>query len=84
MADDSLASRLGSLEELAEDNISARTELALLESKRGDYEIQAPRDGSDIEIQAAEGSYLGMNSSILVLLADSDVKLTGHGQSETI
>ncbi|MDD5083665.1 MAG: HlyD family efflux transporter periplasmic adaptor subunit [Candidatus Moranbacteria bacterium] len=77
LADDSLGQRISSLQSLAEENLSARTELALLESKAADYEIKAPRDGVVYQIHSVEGSYLTMDSPVIVLFADSNVKITG-------
>lgn len=77
LADDSLDQRLSSLELLAEENLSAKTELELLKAKASEYEIRATRDGVVYQIQAAEGSYLTMNSPLLILFADSNVKVTG-------
>jgi HlyD family secretion protein len=72
-----MAQRLASLEVLAEDNLSAKTEFELLKAKASEYEIKATRDGVVYQIQAAEGSYLTMNSPLLILFADSNVKVTG-------
>ena len=77
LVDDSMAMRVASLQSLAEENLSAKTELALLQARSSDYEIVAPRDGVVYQIQAAEGSYLVMNSPVLVLFADSNVKISG-------
>lgn len=77
LADDSLAQKLASLESFAEENLSAKTELELLKAKASEYEIRATRDGVVYQIQAAEGSYLTMNSPLLILFADSNVKVTG-------
>lgn len=77
LADDTLGMRMSSLEELAEENLSAKTELALLQAKASEYELRAPRDGIVYQIQAAEGSYLTTNSPVLILFADSNVKVSG-------
>ncbi len=77
LADDSLAQKLASLESFAEENLSAETELELLRAKASEYEIRATRDGVVYQIQAAEGSYLTMNSPLLILFADNNVKVTG-------
>jgi multidrug resistance efflux pump len=77
LADDSLKQRMNSLESLAGENLSAKTELELLKAKSSEYEIHATRDGVVYQIQAAEGSYLTMNSSLLILFADSNVKVSG-------
>lgn len=74
--------RIQSLEELAEENLSARTELSLLRSTSDDYMITAPRDGVVYQIQAAEGSYLSMNSPVLTIFADSNVRVTGMVNQE--
>lgn len=77
LVDDSLASRITSLESVSEDNLSARTELALLRSRDQEYEIKAPRDGIIYSVDAAEGSYLNNSFPIARLFIDQDVKLTG-------
>ena len=82
LADDSIEGRIQSLESVAEENLSAKTELALLRAKLSDYQILAPRDGVIYQIQAAEGSYLTMNSPVLILFADSNVKITGTVNQE--
>ena len=82
LSDDSLGNRISSLKTLAEENLSAKTELALLDAKTSDYEIRAPRDGVVYQIQSAEGSYLTMNSSVIVLFADNNVKVSGSINQE--
>ncbi|MCA9365198.1 MAG: HlyD family efflux transporter periplasmic adaptor subunit [Candidatus Moranbacteria bacterium] len=77
LVDDSLAERVETLESLSEENLSARTELALLKAKESSYEIRAPRDGVVYEVQAAEGSYLSTNSPVVILFADDNVKIFG-------
>ena len=77
LADDSMEGRIQSLKLLADENLSAKTELALLEAKLPDYRILAPRDGIVYQIQVAEGSYLSMNSPVLILFADNNVKIVG-------
>lgn len=82
LVDDGLIDRVNTLKDLAEDNLSAKTELALLEAKKSEYEIHATRDGVVYQIQAAEGSYLTTNSPVIVLFADSNVKLSGMVSQE--
>lgn len=77
LVDDSLGARMSSLESLSEENLSAKTELASLQARATDYEIVAPRDGVVYQIQTAEGSYLTMNSPVVILFADSNVKIVG-------
>jgi multidrug resistance efflux pump len=77
LEDDSLDQKMNSLSALAKENLSAKTELALIQAKASDYEIVAPRDGVVYQIQAAEGSYLNMNSPVIILFADSNVKVSG-------
>lgn len=77
LVDDSLGQRMSSLEALAEENLSAKTELSSLQAKASDYEMVAPRDGVVYQIQSAEGSYLTMNSPVIILFADSNVKVSG-------
>ncbi len=82
LVDDGLRQRMDSLRSLAGENLSARTELALLEARIPDYEIRATRDGVIYQIQASEGSYLMMNSSVLVLFADNNVRVSGTVNKE--
>ena len=77
LVDDSLRNRLESLESVAEDNLSAKTELALLRAREQEYVIKAPRDGVIYSIDAAEGSYLNVSYPIATLFLDQDVKLAG-------
>lgn len=77
LVDDSLQGRIDSLSSLVEDNLSARTELALLQSRSKEYEIKAPRDGVIYSINAAEGSYLNISYPVATLFLDQNVKLVG-------
>jgi multidrug resistance efflux pump len=77
LKDDTLTQRMSSLESVAEDNLSARTELDLLRAKSQEYEIRAPRDGVVYQIHAAEGSYLNSSSPVITLFADGNVKVAG-------
>jgi multidrug resistance efflux pump len=77
LVDDSLQGRIESLTPLAKDNLSARTELALLSARTQEYEIKAPRDGVVYSIDAAEGSFLNVSYPIATLFLDQNVKLTG-------
>lgn len=74
--------RKESLEELAEDNLSAKAELSLLQASEDDYQITAPRDGVVYQLHAAEGSYLSMNSAVITLFADTNVKVRGTVNQE--
>ncbi|TXH00996.1 MAG: HlyD family secretion protein [Candidatus Moraniibacteriota bacterium] len=82
LVDDSLSQKILSLTELAEENISARTELELLKARASEYEIRAPRDGVVYQLHTAEGSYLTMNAPVLTLFADNNVKLVGELDQE--
>lgn len=77
LSDDTLAKRLDTLRNVSEDNLSARTELELLQTQTQAYEIRAPRDGVIYQIDVAEGSYLNSSTAVLTLFADTNVKLVG-------
>ncbi|MDP1620196.1 MAG: HlyD family efflux transporter periplasmic adaptor subunit [bacterium] len=82
IVDDSMTQRIIALKGLANNNISAETELETLKSRVGEYEIRAPRDGVIYYISAAEGSYLNASSPILTMFADSNVKIMGMVNQE--
>ncbi len=77
LSDESMEEQIRSLESLSEENLSAKTELALLRARLPDYKILAPRDGVIYQIHTAEGSYLTVNSPIITMFADSNVKIVG-------
>lgn len=77
ISDESLTAKLDTLESVADENLSARTEANLLKSQQTLYEIRAPRDGVVYKIHAGEGAYLNTNTEIATLFADSNVKITG-------
>lgn len=75
MVDDSLKPRIQALEAVAEQNISARTELELLKAHSGEYEIKAPRSGVVYEIKISQGSVFHNGVHAITLLADDNVRL---------
>ncbi len=77
ISDQSLVAKLDTLESVADENLSARTEANLLKSQQSLYEITAPRDGVIYKVHAGEGAYLNTNTEIVTLFADSNVKLVG-------
>lgn len=76
LSDDSFSSRLGVLEQFADENLSARTEAELLRLQKNDYIITAPRNGTVKEIELAQGSFVPANTKLITLYSDEDARLT--------
>lgn len=75
--DQNTQARIESLEEFEEDNLSARTEVNLLRAQTEQLEIRAPRDGVVYKISVGEGANINLNTELMVLFADSKLRLTG-------
>lgn len=82
LVDETIDSKLSSLESVSTDNLSARTEAQILKAQKPQYEIRAPRDGVIYRIDVAEGTYLNQTTPMLVLFADQDIKLVGYVNAE--
>lgn len=70
--------KIASLESVASENISARTEAQVLRAQEGYYEIRAPEDGVVYAIHTVEGTYLSTPTKLIDIFADKDVKLVGY------
>jgi multidrug efflux pump subunit AcrA (membrane-fusion protein) len=69
--------KLSTLDEIAKDNTSARTEAMLLRAQSPQFELRAPRDGVVYKVSVVEGSYLSGNTPVVTMFSDSNVKLLG-------
>lgn len=76
LTDDSLEAKLNTLERFGGENLSALTQAQLIRAQESEYQIKAPRSGIVYQIDAAEGTYLPVNTKIITLFADNDVRLT--------
>jgi multidrug resistance efflux pump len=77
MVDDVMQAKINSLDRVANDNLSAKTESDLLKAEIPQLQIRAPRDGVVYKVNVGEGAYLNRNTELINMYADSDVKLTG-------
>lgn len=82
LVDDDLRKRIALLQGLGSNNLSARTEAALLGSQNPENVLVAPRDGVIYQVTIAQGAYLTQSTPLLTMYTDDDVKLVGYVQSE--
>jgi len=66
------------LAEVANDNLSARTEMDVLKSTAKAYNIYAPQGGVIYELSAAEGSHLAVGEGAFTLFSDTDARLMSY------
>jgi multidrug efflux pump subunit AcrA (membrane-fusion protein) len=78
LVDESLLARVSALEEVAQENLSARTELELIKARTEEYEIRAPRDGVVYELRVTKGTYVLGGTQVATLFADEGVSLIGE------
>ncbi len=82
LVDDTFLSKLATLDQVAAENISARTEAKVLESQRPQFDIKAPRDGVIYSVTVAEGTYLNHTTPMMTLFADQDITILGYVNTE--
>lgn len=82
LVDDTFVSKLASLDSVAEENISARTEAKILEAQKPQFAIKAPRDGVIYRVDVAEGTYLNHTTPMMTLFADEDIAVIGYVNAE--
>ncbi len=82
MSDQELKAKIQSLEQVADSNLSARTEASLLKTQTPFLEIRAPSDGVIYKIQVGEGATLNQNSPLITMFADANVKLFGYVKAQ--
>jgi multidrug resistance efflux pump len=75
LTDDATEAKISTLEKLADENVSARTEAEVLKTLAPQYEIRAPRDGIIYKVYAVEDTYIQNNTPLLVMFSDENVKL---------
>lgn len=78
LVDESILPKVEALEDVARENLSARTELELIRARSGEYEIRAPRDGVIYQITATKGSYVQGGTQVATIFADQGVTLVGE------
>jgi hypothetical protein len=78
LVDESLLPKIEALEDVARENLSARTELELIRARAGEYDIRAPRDGVIYQLTATKGSYVQGGTQVATLFADQGVTLVGE------
>lgn len=66
------------LEQVADDNLSARTELDVLKSRADAYNIYAPQSGVIYEMNATEGAYLSIGGNAFTLFSDTGARLMSY------
>lgn len=77
LADEATEAKIETLERLARENVSARTELEVLKTLTPQYEVRAPQDGIVYKVHVVEDTYLQNNSNMITMFSDDDVKLIG-------
>lgn len=70
--------KMKALEEVAANNLSARTELDVLRKQSESFNIYATQDGVIYKINATEGSYVQPGAEVVVLFADKDAHLLSN------
>ncbi len=78
LVDESLTPKVEALEDVAFENLSARTELELIRARASEYEIRAPRDGVVYQVAVTKGSYVQGGTPVATLFADQGVTLVGE------
>jgi len=71
------AAKIKTLDRVAVDNVSARTESAVLKAQTGYYTIKSPDTGVIYAISVTNGTYLTNSAPVMRLFSDTEVKLTG-------
>ncbi len=66
------------LEQNAQNNLSAKTELDILRERRDSYNIYAPKDGVVYQMHTSEGSYLQSGEGAFTLFADDNAHLISY------
>lgn len=66
------------LEQSAQNNLSAKTELDILKERRGLHNIYAPKDGVVYQMHTSEGSYLQSGEGVFTLNSDDNAHLISY------
>lgn len=77
LSDESTETRIEVLRAMARENLSANTELQLLQARLDEYEVRAPRDGVIYEILVTKGSFIQGGNTVMTLFADDEIRLIG-------
>lgn len=78
MKDPSTDAKRQSLASVSAQNISALTELRVLEANQELLELRAPQDGVIYQVAVAEGSYLSQNTPAITLHGNDNIKLSSR------
>lgn len=78
LRDEQFESRLNTLTQFADENLSARTEAELLRNSRNLFKVTAPRDGIINTVDVSVGTLLTPNQTLATLYANTDVKLIAN------
>ena len=78
LVDESLIPKIDALEDVAGENLSARTELELIRARSEEYDIRAPRDGVIYQMSVTKGSYVQSGTQVATIFADQNVTLVGE------
>ncbi len=70
--------KIEALSAVANDNLSAQTELNMLKEKKDSFNVYAPQDGVIYKIQVAEGSYVSIGMEVATIFADRDAQLVTY------
>ncbi len=82
LKDESRNFKIAALRDVADQNLSARTELELLLAQTEEYDIRAPRDGVVERVYASKGTSVIEGVVILSIYADEDMQLVGNIRPE--
>lgn len=82
LKDESRNFKIAALRDVADQNLSARTELELLLAQEEEYDIRAPRDGVVDHVFSSKGTSAIEGAVILSLYADEDMQLVGNIRPE--
>lgn len=83
MIDETNAAKIASLESVADENISAKTEAMVLRAKSAQYEVRAYDDGVIYKIHSVAGSYVPVNTLLLTLFSNKNIRLITNVSPDT-
>lgn len=78
LRDEQFETKLSTLSQFANENLSARTEAELLKNSRNLFKISAPRDGIINTVDVSVGSLLTPSTKVATLYGNDDVKLIAN------
>ena len=78
LSDKGAEAKLNALEEVANENISAKTEAEVIKSQQNQYQILSPTDGTVYQIKTHVGEFVNVHSTLLVLFSNENISLIGY------